>query len=87
MSLDYREVWTIIHGTVFGVIFLLGSSGAIYALHSLQINWQTEQGLERERQEYPDLPVGLDGMRLGSRVNRDVYHLSLVPCGPSGGRV
>ncbi len=47
MSLDYREVWTIIHGTVFGVIFLLGSSGAIYALHSLQINWQTEQGLER----------------------------------------
>ncbi len=44
-------------------------------------------GLGEERQEYPDLPVGLDGMRLGSRVNRDVYHLSLEPRGPSGGRV
>jgi len=47
MSLDYRELWTIIHGMVFGFIFLLGSSGAIYALHSLRQDWQTQQGLEK----------------------------------------
>jgi hypothetical protein len=47
MSIDTREVWSIIHGTVFGLIFLLGSSGAIYALHSLRQEWQTQQGLDR----------------------------------------
>lgn len=47
MSMDYREVWTVIHGTIFGFLFLLGSSGVIYALHILQQDWQTQQGLER----------------------------------------
>ena len=47
MSMDYREVWTVIHGTIFGLIFLLGFGGAIYALYSLQQDWQTQQGLER----------------------------------------
>ena len=47
MSLDYRELWTVIHGMIFGFIFLLGSSGAIYALHSLRQDWQTQQGLDK----------------------------------------
>ena len=47
MSMDYRQIWTVIHGTIFGLIFLLGSGGAIYALASLRQDWQTQQGLER----------------------------------------
>jgi hypothetical protein len=47
MSMDNREVWTAIHGMVFGLIFLFGFTGAIYALHSLRQDWQTQQGLER----------------------------------------
>jgi hypothetical protein len=45
--MDSREIWSIIHGAVFGLIFLVGFSGAIYALHSLQQDWQTPQGLEK----------------------------------------
>ncbi len=47
MSMDYREVWTFIHGAIFGVIFLLGFSGAIYALNNLQQDRLTQHGLER----------------------------------------
>ena len=47
MSMDYREVWAVIHGMIFGLIFLLGFGGAIYALYSLRQDWQTQQGLER----------------------------------------
>jgi hypothetical protein len=47
MSMGYREVWTVIHGMVFGLIFLLGFGGAFYALHSLQQDTLTQQGLER----------------------------------------
>jgi hypothetical protein len=47
MTLDYRETWSAIHGTVFGLIFLLGSCGAIYALYSLQQDRLSQQGLER----------------------------------------
>ncbi len=47
MSMDTREVWAAIHGTVFGLVFLLSFSGAIYALHSLQQSWQTQEGLEK----------------------------------------
>ena len=47
MSMEYREVWSVIHGSIFGLIFLLGFSGAIYALHNLRHDWQTQQGLER----------------------------------------
>ncbi len=47
MSMDSREIWTAIHGTIFGLIFLLGFSGAIYALYSLRQDWQTQEGLER----------------------------------------
>jgi hypothetical protein len=44
MHMNGREVWTVIHGMVFGFIFLLGFSGAIYGLYSLKANWGTEEG-------------------------------------------
>jgi hypothetical protein len=47
MSFDYREIWTLVHGLIFGFIFLLGFGGALYALHSLRQDWQTQQGLEK----------------------------------------
>jgi hypothetical protein len=47
MSLSYRELWTVIHGMIFGFIFLIGSSGAIYGLYSLRQDWQTQQGLDK----------------------------------------
>jgi hypothetical protein len=47
MSMDSREAWTLIHGMIFGIIFLLGSSGAMYALHSLRQSPQSQQGLAR----------------------------------------
>jgi len=45
MHLTPREIWTLIHGLVFGFIFLLGSSGAVYGLYSLRSTWQTTEGL------------------------------------------
>jgi hypothetical protein len=44
MQMDSRELWTVVHGMVFGFIFLLGASGAVYALYSLKEGWQTETG-------------------------------------------
>src|SRR5512133_3122719 len=51
MSFNYRELWTVIHGMIFGFIFLLGSSGAIYALHSLRQDWQTQEGLDKNARD------------------------------------
>ena len=47
MSINYREAWTFIHGIVFGLIFLLGFSGALYALRSLRLNPQNQQRLAK----------------------------------------
>ncbi len=47
MSMNARELWTVIHGMVFGFIFLLGFSGALYAVYSLKSEWQTAEGLAR----------------------------------------
>jgi hypothetical protein len=45
--MDTREIWAAIHGSIFGLAFLLSFSGAIYALHSLRQEGQTQQGLEK----------------------------------------
>ena len=37
-------VWTVVHGLVFGSVFLLGSSAGFVALSSLRTEWTTEQG-------------------------------------------
>jgi hypothetical protein len=43
MVMDAREIWTVVHGMVFGFIFLLGFSGALYAVYSMKPEWQTAE--------------------------------------------
>src|SRR5512133_2644769 len=47
MAMNVREIWTVIHGMVFGFIFLLGFSGALYAVYSLKPEWQTTEGIAK----------------------------------------
>ncbi len=45
MEMNVREIWTVIHGMVFGFIFLLGFSGALYAVYSMKAEWLTTEGV------------------------------------------
>jgi hypothetical protein len=47
MVMDAREIWTVVHGMVFGFIFLLGFSGALYAVYSMKPEWQTAEGIAK----------------------------------------
>jgi hypothetical protein len=47
MEMTSYEVWTVIHGMVFGFIFLLGFSGALYAVYAMKPEWVTAEGLTR----------------------------------------
>lgn len=47
MEMTGREVWTTIHGMVFGFIFLLGFSGALYAVYAMRPEWLTAEGMKR----------------------------------------
>ncbi len=47
MVMNSNEVWTAIHGMVFGFIFLLGFSGALYAVYSMKAEWLTAEGLSK----------------------------------------
>lgn len=47
MVMNAREIWTVIHGMVFGFIFLLGFSGALYAVYSMKPEWQTVEGITK----------------------------------------
>ena len=44
MQITSRELWTVLHGMVFGFIFLLGFTGALYGIYSLKPGWQTDEG-------------------------------------------
>jgi hypothetical protein len=48
MHLSYREWWALIHGIIFGAVFLLAFSGGLAGLWSLRTEWVTAEGL-RER--------------------------------------
>jgi hypothetical protein len=45
MVMNGHEIWTVVHGMVFGFIFLLGFSGALYAVYSMKPEWLTAEGL------------------------------------------
>jgi len=47
MVMNSREIWTVVHGMVFGFIFLLGFSGALYAIYSMKAEWLTAEGLTK----------------------------------------
>ncbi|HEV8353015.1 MAG TPA: hypothetical protein VGR24_02325 [bacterium] len=48
MSISLRELWTVLHGLVFGSAFLLAFAGGVAGLYSLRPEWVTVQGV-RER--------------------------------------
>ena len=47
MSLTDREIWTVIHGMVFGFIFLLGFTGALYMVYSMKPELLTADGVRK----------------------------------------
>jgi hypothetical protein len=47
MVMNSREIWTVVHGMVFGFIFLLGFSGAIFAVYSMKPEWLTTEGMNK----------------------------------------
>lgn len=47
MEMNAREIWTVVHGMVFGFIFLLGFSGALYAVYSMKAEWMTAEGISK----------------------------------------
>ncbi len=47
MVMTSNEVWTAIHGMVFGFIFLLGFSGVLYAVYSMKAEWLTAEGVKQ----------------------------------------
>jgi hypothetical protein len=47
MVMTSREFVTAVHGMVFGFIFLVGFSGALYAIYSMKAEWLTAEGLSK----------------------------------------
>jgi len=48
MSVSSRELWTILHGLIFGSLFLLAFAGGLAGLYSFRPEWVTVAGI-RER--------------------------------------
>lgn len=46
MELTNRELWTAIHGMIFGSIFLLAFAGGLAGLYSLRPAWLTASGMK-----------------------------------------
>jgi len=42
--MDTRELWTVLHGMIFGAIFLLGYTGAMYGVYLMKPEWLTTEG-------------------------------------------
>ena len=48
MSITFRESWGVIHGLIFGALFLLAFSGGLYSLYGLRSQWLTTEGLKEK---------------------------------------
>lgn len=48
MTISVREAWTVLHGLLFGSLFLLAFAGGLAGLYSLRPEWVTVAGI-RER--------------------------------------
>jgi hypothetical protein len=46
MSITAREGWTVVHGMVFGAVFLLAFTGGLAGLYSLRPEWVTVEGVK-----------------------------------------
>src|SRR4051794_8634595 len=45
MELSFRELWTVLHGMVFGAIYLIAFGGGVAGLYSLTPKLVTEAGI------------------------------------------
>jgi len=61
MSISPREAWTVLHGMIFGAVFLLAFAGGLAGLYSLRPQWVTLEGM---KERLTRLKVGLWGMAL-----------------------
>jgi hypothetical protein len=46
MSVSDREAWTVLHGMIFGAVFLLAFAGGLAGLYSLRPEWLTVAGIK-----------------------------------------
>jgi hypothetical protein len=46
MEISAREVWTVLHGMLFGAAFLLAFAGGFAGLFSLRPEWVTREGIQ-----------------------------------------
>jgi len=46
MLITFRESFGVLHGLIFGALFLLAFSGGLYALYSLRPEWLTTEGVQ-----------------------------------------
>jgi hypothetical protein len=45
--MNTHELWTVLHGMVFGFLFLLGFTGALYGIYVMKPEWMTEEGTKK----------------------------------------
>lgn len=46
MTISFREAWTVLHGMLFGAVFLLAFAGGLAGLYSLRPEWVTLAGIQ-----------------------------------------
>ena len=63
MSLTDRETWTVLHGMIFGTMFLLAFAGGLAGLYSLRPELLTVGGL---RERLPRLQIGTTLMAIAA---------------------
>jgi hypothetical protein len=61
MEISAREGWTVLHGMIFGAVFLLAFAGGLAGLYSLRPEWVTTAGI---RERMVRLKVGLWAMAI-----------------------
>jgi hypothetical protein len=61
MAVSSREAWTVLHGMLFGAVFLLAFGGGLAGLYSLRPEWVTVAGLQ---ERLTRLRVGLWAMAI-----------------------
>lgn len=44
MEISFKELWTVMHGMVFGAVFMLAFAGALVELYYLEPRWLTAAG-------------------------------------------
>jgi hypothetical protein len=63
MHFTDREWWTLLHGMVFGAVFLLAFAGGVAGLYSLRSEWVTPAGI---RERVRRLKIGVVAMAVAA---------------------